>query len=496
MEAIPSARRRRRLQTLQPQAKRRHIVDIGGNKQGNNSYAGSSSSNARSFGISLKPQHTASTRTASSSLDAENAAPSEVGPEKLCLSLNMCITSFSVSSTASKAATSLHVARKAPKPSTNKRLDEPSNRGELVLARCSSTSKKEMIRLEDNVERIFSRCKGEGKATIRFKSPAKDLIIARANPAELSAFLRAITACIETPNDIKAPGTAMVGVGMDKNKMNEAMQRKLVIDDSKDLPQSFPQGLTSLKILSHELIEAPKPIFKLANLVSLDLSKNKLTSIPEAIADLKCLASVNISDNQLTCFPQEMCTSSMRFLDLSQNKINEIPNQICKMSSLSTLYLQKNRISFVPRGIRELKSLQNLKLSNNTIKFLPAELSIFSQRKLAKLDLSNNPFTGDFGLRKGEDRQITSLLEIAALSVLQNRIPYHRAPERVRRWLDAAGQCSHCGERLVRAHSEGFLPYHMNRLSEEVKILKTGLVVPLYHSMCSEKCTSELKSRL
>ena len=50
-----------------------------------------------------------------------------------------------------------------------------------------------------NLEKVFARCVGEGKATLRFRQPSVDLCINKAVPADLKDFLAVIALAQQNP---------------------------------------------------------------------------------------------------------------------------------------------------------------------------------------------------------------------------------------------------------------------------------------------------------
>ncbi len=98
----------------------------------------------------------------------------------------------------------------------------------------------------------------------------------------------------------------------------------------------------------------------------LDLSKQKLREIPPAVFN----------------FP------NLEYLNLSKNRISLIPSQISKLGELKQLDLSKNQISILPPKLGMLLSLEKLLLSKNTIESIPDEIGRLQQ--LEHLDLWQN----------------------------------------------------------------------------------------------------------
>ncbi len=100
-----------------------------------------------------------------------------------------------------------------------------------------------------------------------------------------------------------------------------------------------------------QLIEAAKE----AKVKHLDLSNKDINELPDEIGSITSLTSLN----------------------LSYNEIEELPDSICKLSGLQELFLLRNRIKKLPHGISALSKLKTLDISFNPISGLPADFGYF-----------------------------------------------------------------------------------------------------------------------
>jgi leucine-rich repeat protein SHOC2 len=78
-------------------------------------------------------------------------------------------------------------------------------------------------------------------------------------------------------------------------------------------------------------------------------------------------------------------------INLSLNKINQLPSDFGVLVQLATLDLSQNNLSGLPATFRHLKKLATLNLSGNSFAKLPAAFAYLDS--LETLDLSNNLFT-------------------------------------------------------------------------------------------------------
>jgi Leucine-rich repeat (LRR) protein len=105
-------------------------------------------------------------------------------------------------------------------------------------------------------------------------------------------------------------------------------------------------------------------------------------------ADYEKVKVVRLSDKQLTDVKGLEKLTKLRSLDLSNNKLTEVPKELEKCTQLTHLNLQVNQLTNV-KGLEKLKRLKKLHIYNNPAltKAQIAEL----QKALLKCRISSNP---------------------------------------------------------------------------------------------------------
>lgn len=121
----------------------------------------------------------------------------------------------------------------------------------------------------------------------------------------------------------------------------------------------------------------------------INLSKNKLTELP-SLESYSALEILNVSRNGLTSINSLMfpSLSNMRIVDLSRNKLSELPIEFTQLSLLEVLSIHHNQLERLPEGIENLRLLRQLDASYNNITQVFDELE--GLMFLDILDLSNN----------------------------------------------------------------------------------------------------------
>lgn len=137
----------------------------------------------------------------------------------------------------------------------------------------------------------------------------------------------------------------------------------------------------------------PKELFLLVDLTTLDLSHNRLKEVPEGMEKAKSLLVLNLSHNQIEAIPPSLFINltDLLFLDLSYNKLETLPPQTRRLSNLQTLVLDGNPLEHFQ--LRQLPSLHQLvclsmRSTQRTLTNFPTSLDTLSNLK--ELDLSQN----------------------------------------------------------------------------------------------------------
>ncbi|KAJ0182874.1 hypothetical protein K1T71_000850 [Dendrolimus kikuchii] len=148
-----------------------------------------------------------------------------------------------------------------------------------------------------------------------------------------------------------------------------------------------------LNISNCELIQIDQGAFsRLQDLVSLDLSRNKLAT-SSMVRGVFAGPMMTTDRQALTPGPFQ----KIKFLSLAYNDIHSLPQDLfIFMTFLTTLDLSGNPLAFIDQvtmaAITDLINLKELRLGSCELETLP-EGMLRRQRKLHRLDLSDNRFT-------------------------------------------------------------------------------------------------------
>jgi internalin A len=135
--------------------------------------------------------------------------------------------------------------------------------------------------------------------------------------------------------------------------------------------------------------EVLRQIKKASRSKELDLSWQRLTEIPREVFQLQNLIWLDFSHNQIVKIPDAIAQlQNLTSLHLSSNKIVKIPDVIAQLQNLTQLHLSDNKIVEIPDAIAQLQNLTLLSFYNNKIVEIPD--SIAQLQNLTSLYLHNN----------------------------------------------------------------------------------------------------------
>ncbi|WP_232731411.1 leucine-rich repeat-containing protein kinase family protein [Janthinobacterium sp. 67] len=194
-------------------------------------------------------------------------------------------------------------------------------------------------------------------------------------------------------------------------------------------------GLRRLK-LSCGLTAFPREIFDLADsLEILDLSGNALSTLPDDLPRLHKLRIIFCSDNLFTTLPAVLgsCLAlemigfkanrirhvpaaalppKLRWLTLTDNAIESMPDELGKCSQLQKLMLAGNCLSHLPATLAACRRLELVRIAANRFTALPD--CLLSLPRLSWLAYAGNPFT--------EARELAALAGTAVAGVAWQRL--------------------------------------------------------------------------
>lgn len=129
------------------------------------------------------------------------------------------------------------------------------------------------------------------------------------------------------------------------------------------------KNLTTLIVHSNKIRDLPSTIEDLVNLKMFDCSGNLLMLCPDELGNLPKLKVLNLNSNRLLIVPPMRKNIALTVLNLECNKLESFPD-VCyeELVCLSELYVNDNKIQDIPPTISKLSALKILNVMHNLLK--------------------------------------------------------------------------------------------------------------------------------
>ena len=141
------------------------------------------------------------------------------------------------------------------------------------------------------------------------------------------------------------------------------------------------------------LTRLPDDLGRLTKLRALFCSGARFERLPSSLGDCAALTQIGFRGCGLKEVPAEALPPRLRWLTLTDNLIEELPEAIGRRPALQKLLLSGNRLSALPETLAGADHLELLRLSSNRLEALPPWLA--EMPRLAWLAWTGNPFDRD-----------------------------------------------------------------------------------------------------
>lgn len=176
-----------------------------------------------------------------------------------------------------------------------------------------------------------------------------------------------------------------LGISLKSGPSSSTVQRHLENAQKSRVLQLKGCNLKSLP----EQAEQVKDILR-----NLDLSQNRIRELPFYIGQFANLKQLHIASNVLESLPDDIgLLKNLEVLNVSDNQLRSLPESFVGLCSLKNLDLSRNKFEILPIVICHLAALENLDMSTNLIEQLPDEVkdlkaseANFNQNRLNSLN--------------------------------------------------------------------------------------------------------------
>lgn len=159
----------------------------------------------------------------------------------------------------------------------------------------------------------------------------------------------------------------------------------------------FPQELYSLvdtlevlDLTDNNLSSLPNDFDRFKKLKRLFLSNNQFDHVPKILSKLPMLSMIGMRNNKIKIFEENSLPLFTRWLILTDNELELLPEFIGDLKLLQKFMLSGNKLGFLPNSISKCTNLELLRIAANNLTSFP--ISLLSLPKLSWLAYSGNPF--------------------------------------------------------------------------------------------------------
>jgi hypothetical protein len=152
---------------------------------------------------------------------------------------------------------------------------------------------------------------------------------------------------------------------------------------------ALADSLEILDLSNNHLSTLPDEFERLKHLKIVFFTNNDFEEIPEVLSQCLNLKIVSFKSNQIASVGEQALPQKLRWLILTNNKIEKLPTSLGSLSYLQKLMLAGNRLQSLPESMASCKKLELIRLSANQLSGLPHWL--FSLPRLSWLAYAGNP---------------------------------------------------------------------------------------------------------
>ncbi|XP_012055191.1 PREDICTED: leucine-rich repeat-containing protein 40-like [Atta cephalotes] len=143
----------------------------------------------------------------------------------------------------------------------------------------------------------------------------------------------------------------------------------------------------NLSEISEEILEDAAE----ASVTTIDLSRNKLSELPNKMSVIVTVTDLKLISNHLASLPEWIGEKykCLQILDISKNHLQSLPSNIGCLKYLRDIDISFNRFTELPETIYDVEALESLNANDNQIAKIDVSL-LEKLKSLAVLNLTNN----------------------------------------------------------------------------------------------------------
>ncbi len=152
-------------------------------------------------------------------------------------------------------------------------------------------------------------------------------------------------------------------------------------------------SLEVLNLSGNALSSLPDDLHRLTRLRVLFCSDNHFTEMPACVGQCAQLSMVGFKANRIERVPAAALPPLLRWLILTDNRIEELPDELGQRPHLQKLMLSGNRLTRLPQSLGQCHRLELIRIAANRLSELPAFL--LGLPRLTWLAYAGNPLESE-----------------------------------------------------------------------------------------------------
>ncbi|WP_323886150.1 leucine-rich repeat-containing protein kinase family protein [Aeromonas veronii] len=170
---------------------------------------------------------------------------------------------------------------------------------------------------------------------------------------------------------------------------------------------SLKETLEVLDLTGNQLSMLPDELAGFGKLRIIFCSENRFTELPEVLGRCPALTMVGFKANRIATVSAKALPAGLRWLILTDNAIEHLPDELGQCDALQKLMLAGNRLRELPTSLANCRKLELLRIAANRIECFPEWL--LSLPRLSWLAYSGNPFSEGAEARAIDDAHVDPL---------------------------------------------------------------------------------------
>ncbi|WP_439840507.1 leucine-rich repeat-containing protein kinase family protein [Aeromonas veronii] len=170
---------------------------------------------------------------------------------------------------------------------------------------------------------------------------------------------------------------------------------------------SLKETLEVLDLTGNQLSALPDELAGFGKLRIIFCSENRFTELPEVLGRCPALTMVGFKANRIVTISAKALPAGLRWLILTDNAVEQLPDELGQCDALQKLMLAGNRLRELPASLANCRKLELLRIAANRIERFPEWLLLLP--RLSWLAYSGNPFSEGAEARAIDDAHVEPL---------------------------------------------------------------------------------------